>query len=29
VGDAAGGVVLVSSDDERAFEAALAALARP
>lgn len=29
VGDTAGGMVLVSSDDERAFEAALAALARP
>jgi len=29
VGDAAGGVVLVSSDDERAFQAALAVLARP
>jgi len=25
----AGGMVLVSSDDERAFDAALAALARP
>jgi len=28
-GEAAGGIVLVSSDDDRAFDAALAALARP
>ena len=29
VGEVAGGIVLVSSDDDRAFDAALAALARP